>query len=68
MIGCEELVFVPAFCNQLRTAATPDTNHDKWNCRTKQECPLDMMCLYKNIVYKATVTTDTNDRKQSYIQ
>ena len=26
-----------------------------------------MMCLSKSIVYKATVTTDTNDDKNSYI-
>ena len=52
--------------NAKITAATPENNYDKFKCRNKQVCPLDM-CLTKSIVYKATVTTDTNDDKKSYI-
>ena len=52
--------------NAKITAATPENNYDKCKCRNKQACPLDM-CLTKSIVYKATVTTNTNDDKKSYI-
>ena len=32
------------------------------NCRNKKSCPLDGNCQVKNIVYKATVTTEQNYR------
>ena len=35
-----------------------------WNCRSKDNCPLDGECLTRNIIYRADVTTD-ND--QNYI-
>ena len=37
----------------------------KCNCpKTKPNCPLDGHCLIKNIVYKATVTSDASPSKQ----
>ena len=37
----------------------------KCNCpKTKPNCPLDGHCLIKNIVYKATVTSDATPSKQ----
>ena len=37
----------------------------KCNCpKTKPNCPLDGHCLIKNIVYKATVTSDASSPKQ----
>ena len=40
--------------------STPATEHVKeCNCRKKEQCPLDGQCLTNNIVYQATVTTNT---------
>lgn len=40
----------------------------KCNCVDKSKCPLNNECLTKNIVYKATVTTDlANYNEKSYI-
>ena len=36
-----------------------------WNCRSKDNCPLDGECLTPNIIYRADVTTD-NDQKLYY--
>ena len=35
------------------------------NCRKKAECPLDGKCLQENVVYQATITTDT--ATESYV-
>ena len=35
------------------------------NCRAKDECPLQGKCLETNVVYQATVTTDTET--ESYV-
>ena len=35
------------------------------NCRNKTECPLDGKCLQQNVVYQATITTDT--ATESYV-
>ena len=29
------------------------------NCRDKKSCPLESKCLQQNVVYKATITTDS---------
>ena len=49
--------------HNAKITTTPETNQANCNCRNKQECPLDSKCLSKSIVYKATVTTDTNEEK-----
>ena len=37
---------------------------DNCNCRNKEACPLQNMCMKKDIVYKATISTsNTNDTK-----
>ena len=52
---------------KITSATATENNQSKCNCRNKQECPLDMMCLTKGIVYKATVAASSNDDKESYI-
>ena len=40
--------------------STPATEHVKeCNCRKKEQCPLEGQCLANNIVYQATVTSNT---------
>ena len=40
--------------------STPATEHVKeCNCRKKEQCPLEGQCLANNIVYRATVTSNT---------
>ena len=36
------------------------------NCRRKAECPLNGNCRKKAIVYKASISTDSNDPPKSY--
>ena len=43
----------------------PMQQSDKCNCKNKSECPLEEKCLQANVVYQATVTTET--RAESYI-
>ena len=35
------------------------TSDKECNCRKKDQCPLDGKCLTQNVVYQATVTTQT---------
>ncbi len=38
------------------------------NCRNVKKCPLNNMCLTKDLVYQAEVTTkDDNDRKPTLV-
>ena len=41
------------------------TNDTECNCRKKDQCPLDGKCLAQNVVYLATVTTQTSS--DSYV-
>ena len=41
------------------------TSDKKCNCRKKDQCPLDGKCLTQNVVYQATVTTQTSS--DSYV-
>ena len=46
--------------------STPPQQPDKeCNCRNKHECPLERKCLQTNVVYQATITTDTTT--ESYV-
>ena len=46
-----------------RVLNEPTSHQEKsCNCRNKNSCPLDGNCQVKNIVYKATVTTEQNYR------
>ena len=40
--------------------------HPPCNCRRKEECPLNGDCRKKAIVYKASISTDSNDPPKSY--
>ena len=47
--------------------ASKNTNeHLPCNCRRKAECPLNGDCRKKAIVYKASISTDSNDPPKSY--
>ena len=47
--------------------ASKNTNvHPPCNCRRKAECPLNGDCRKKSIVYKASISTDSNDPPKSY--
>ena len=47
--------------------ASKNTNeHLPCNCRRKAECPLNGDCRRKAIVYKASISTDSNDPPKSY--
>ena len=41
------------------------TNDKESNCRKKDQCPLDGKCLTQNVIYQATVTTQTSS--DSYV-
>ena len=41
------------------------TNYKECNCRKKDQCPLHGKCLTQNVVYQATVTTQTSS--DSYV-
>ena len=41
------------------------TSDKECNCRKKDQCPLDGKCLTQNVVYQATVTTQTSS--DSYV-
>ena len=45
-----------------KIASTNITTHpsNQCNCRVKSTCPLPEKCLYKNIIYKATVKTNNS--------
>ena len=43
----------------LSNATTPTQQPDTCNCRKKPDCPLEGKCLQANVIYRATVTTET---------
>ena len=45
-------------CNQSRNST--QTLDKECNCRKKDQCPLEGKCLTSNVVYQATVTTETS--------
>ena len=38
------------------------------NCRKKDQCLLNNNCLITSVIYKANVTTDTDDTGENYIE
>ena len=43
----------------IRKSQPHDISAEICNCRNKHECPLQNKCMSKDIVYKATISTDT---------
>ena len=43
----------------LSNANAPTPQSDTCNCRKKSDCPLEGKCLQTNVIYQATVTTET---------
>ena len=43
----------------LSNANSPTPQPDTCNCRKKSDCPLEGKCLQTNVIYQATVTTET---------
>ena len=37
------------------------------NCRKPADCPLNGQCLTKSVIYQATVTTEDDGSKETYI-
>jgi len=56
---------------KLKTAHIPTTttklNDTQCNCKQPSHCPLNGKCLYKDVIYQATVTRHDNNSSQSYI-
>ena len=46
----------------LQSIEPPTTNKKTCNCRDESSCPLDGKCLMKSIIYKATVTTNKEEK------
>ena len=43
----------------LSNANVPTAQPDTCNCRKKPDCPLEGKCIQTNVIYQATVTTET---------
>ena len=55
---------------KLLRQAAPNNNTNnsrKCNCRVKANCPMKGHCLESNIIYQATVTNTTNNKRETYI-
>ena len=52
--------------NKTILASKSTNEHLPCNCRSKAECPLNGDCRRKAIVYKASISTDSNDPPKSY--
>ena len=51
---------IPSHNNHvLSNANAPTPQPDTCNCRKKSDCPLEGKCLQTNVIYQATVTTET---------
>jgi len=57
--------------HNLKTAHIPTTNtklnDTHCNCKQPSHCPLNGKCLYKDLIYQATVTRHENNSSQSYV-
>ena len=51
----------------IRRSQSQIINTDNCNCRNKHACPLQNKCMSKDIVYKATVTTNNTQDTKHYI-
>ncbi|XP_068685270.1 uncharacterized protein [Montipora foliosa] len=56
---CAFLVNPPNAASDPVYANTPAPQPDTCNCRKKPECPLEGKCRQTNVIYQATVTTET---------
>ena len=45
----------------------PDVNGKTCNCRGKTICPVDGICLQKNVIYQATVTQTQDNIVETYV-
>ena len=51
----------------IKANTTPEqTTKKTCNCRKRENCPLNGKCLISNVVYKATVTTDSTPNEKKY--
>ena len=51
----------------IKRSQPQNSNTDNCNCRNKHACPLQNKCMSKDIVYKATVTTNNTQDARHYI-
>ena len=45
----------------------PRNENYGWNCKKKENCLLDIKCLTPNMIYKAQITSNTNDEHKKYL-
>ena len=53
--------------NKKLLTNTTTTPQNGWNCRKKDQWPLDNNCLTTSVIYKTNVTTDKDDTGKNYI-
>ena len=49
----------------ISNAAQPNQEQQNCNCRKREQCPLKGNCQQKDVIYQATVRTDTT--KETYV-
>ena len=47
--------------NRIMNNIPNETQNQSCNCRNPNECQMENLCQTKNVIYKATVTTENND-------
>ena len=45
----------------------PGKEYFEWNCRVRNECPLDNKCLTPNILYEGKISDKTNNKCKRYL-
>ena len=53
--------------NRVILNSKPTISEDGCNCREKNRCPLENKCLITGIIYKANVTSDSENSGRNYI-
>ena len=54
-------------CMRETKSAQESTKDKQCNCRNVNECPLNQVCLTKDLVYKAEVITKDSNERKTYI-
>ena len=58
---------VQAHNNKILSGHSLNPQNRTCNCQVPASCPLNGQCLTKGIVYQATVTTTSNNHKETYV-
>ena len=57
----------PIMSSYNKQVLQPHNGNYGCNCRLKESCPLDSICLTPNIIYEAEITNHTIDEHKKYI-